>query len=158
MQTKPKDDESKIALLHTVPILSGLEDKALESLLNEADEESFPADSVIVKDGSFLADLYIILRGKVEVRKKNIVIARLGKGQFFGEMAFLNDSPTGRSADIVAVDETSCLKINGPVWYAFLRRHPDVAIEVIRVLADRLRNTNWALRELQNLPLAIPQK
>jgi CRP-like cAMP-binding protein len=86
------------------------------------------------------------------VRKRGALIAKLSKGQFFGEMAFLNDSPTGRSADIVAVEETKCVVIKGPVRYAFLRRNPDVAIEVIRTLADRLRSTSWALSELQNLP------
>ena len=150
------DKSAFVKLLHEIPILSELEDAKLKSLLGDAVEVTFARDEVIVRYGSLLADMYIILNGRVEVRRKSRVIATLGKGSFFGEMAFLNDKPTGRSSDIVATRETSCLKIAGSVWYAFLRRNPDVAIEVIRVLADRLRNTSWTLSELQNLPAAPP--
>lgn len=79
--------------------------------------------------------------------KKGVAIATLREGQFFGEMAFLNDRPTGRSADIIAVDKTRCLSIKGPVWYAFLRKNPDVAIEVIRTLANRQRLNKTTPRE-----------
>jgi CRP/FNR family transcriptional regulator, cyclic AMP receptor protein len=147
-ETGPK----KIELLRRVPVLSELSEEALKSLLNEATEQAFAPNQVIIKDGSYLADLYIILSGRVEVKKKGSSIAKLGKGQFVGEMAFVNDGPTGRSADIVALEETHCLTIKGATWYAFLRRNPDVAIEVIRTLADRLRNIDWNFSELQNLP------
>lgn len=148
-----KGESAKVVeLLHKVPLFYELQGRDLESLLDSANEETFPAKHTIIKDGSFLADLYIILEGGVEVRKKGKLITKLGRGQFFGEMAFLNDEPTGRSADIITLEETRCLEIKGPVWYAFLRKNPDVAIEVIRTLAKRLRNTNWALSELQNLP------
>lgn len=147
-----------VGLLRGVSILADPSDTMLESLLAEATEKTFGADQTIIKDGSYLANLYITISGRVEVRKKASIIARLGKGQFFGEMVFLNDKPTGRSADIVAVEETRCLEIPGPVWYAFLRRNPDVALEAIRTLADRLRNVDWALGELQNLPVRVSSK
>lgn len=152
MPVKPAKKEDAVELLQRVPVLSGLEPDALASLARDVSEAKFGAGDTIVKDGSFLADLYIITAGRVEVRKRGKTIAKLGRGQFFGEMAFLNDSPTGRSADIVAIEETTCLDVKGAVWYAFLRRNPDVSIEVIRMLADRLRNTDWTLSELQNLP------
>ena len=159
MELRLRNDEGPrlIELLRRVPILYGIEERSLKSLLSDASEETFPAGHAIVRDGSLLANLYIILEGRVEVRKKRTVIAKLGKGQFFGEMAFLNDQPTGRSADIVATEETRCLSIEGPVWYGFLRKNPDVAIEVIRTLARRLRETDWALSELQNLPAPPPK-
>ena len=147
-----KDDV--VELLHTVPVLSGLEDDHLKSLARDASETVFGVGDTIVKDGSYLADLFIIIKGRVEVRKRGKLIAKLGKGQFFGEMAFVNDSPTGRSADIVAAEETTCIELKGAIWYAFLRKNPDVAIEVIRTLAERLRNTDWTLSEIQNLPPA----
>lgn len=154
VQTRGKGpDPGAVDLLRGVPVLAELDKGALNSLLSDASERTFAAGEAIIKDGSYLANLYIIVSGRVEVRKKGSLIAKLGKGQFFGEMAFLNDKPTGRSADIVAVDETRCLDIPGAKWYAFLRRNPDVAIEVIRVLSDRLRNADWTLGELQNLPV-----
>src|SRR5579872_2963596 len=141
-----------IEMLHTVSIFRDIPDKDLESLLEVANEVTFHPNQMIVKDGSLLADLYILLEGKVEVRKKETVLATLKAGEFFGEMAFLNDKPTGRSADIVAIEETRCLFIRGAQFYSFLRKNPDVAIEIMRTLANRLRDVNWALSTLQNLP------
>lgn len=149
-----EDGPSTVELLRRVPIFGDLKDSEIESLIAEAAEEIHSPGDVVIKDGSWLSDLYIVLHGKVEVRKKGKTIARLGEGQFFGEMAVLNTEPTGRSADIVAVERCKCLKVKGIVWTAFLRKNPDVAIEVIRLLAARLRRTNWALSELQNLPSA----
>jgi CRP/FNR family transcriptional regulator/voltage-gated potassium channel len=141
-----------IELLHTVSIFRDIPDKDLESLLLVANESTFQPGQVIVKDGSLLADFYILLSGKVEVRKKDTVLATLKMGEFFGEMAFLNDKPTGRSADIVALEQTRCLYIKGAQFYSFLRKNPDVAIEIMRTLANRLREVNWALSSLQNVP------
>ncbi len=157
MGTRPqnkREEDRVVDLLRQVPILHDLEKRSLEALLRDAREETYAPGQVMVKDGSLLAELYIILRGRVEVRKKSRVIAALGKGQFFGEMAFLDEYQTGRSADIVPIEQTTCLSIKGPAFYAFLRKNPDVAIEVIRTLAKRLRNANWALQELRNLPPA----
>lgn len=141
-----------VGLLRRVPMFSELTDEDLKSLLKDTTEESFQSGSVIIKDGSWLADLYIILDGGVEVVKRGKIIARLGVGQFFGEMAVLNDEPTGRSADVMAGDQTRCLRVKGVAWRAFLRRNPDVALAVIQLLAARLRQASWTLSELQNLP------
>ena len=158
MPTKSRKGEGEtrelVEFLRAVPILHGLDDDALRSLAKDSTKEAFPPGGLIVRDGSPLADLYIVLQGRVEVKKKGAVITSLKNGQFFGEMAFLNELPTGRSADIVATEETSCLRLKGAVWYAFLRKNPDVAIEVIRVLSARLRETDWTLGALQNLPAA----
>jgi CRP/FNR family transcriptional regulator, cyclic AMP receptor protein len=155
LKLRKKDDLPKvIELLRAVPIFHDMQDKDLESLLEVANEATFPPGHVIVQDGSFLADFYIILQGKVEVRKKETPLAHLKTGDFFGEMAFLNDKPTGRSADIVAIEQTRCLFIKGAHVYSFLRKNPDVAIEIMRVLANRLREMNWALSSLQNMPPA----
>jgi len=141
-----------VEALRGVPMFSELEPKELESLLNESTLKTYEEGATIIKDGSLLADMYVIVKGKVEVRKKGKVIARLDAGQFFGEMAVLNAEPTGRSADVQAAERTTCVRIRGLAWTAFLRKNPDVAIEVIRLLAGRLRKTSRSLSLLQNLP------
>lgn len=143
-----------IEALRRVPMFSELEPRKLESLLEESTLKTYKEGDTIIKDGSLLADMYVIVKGKVEVRKKGKVIARLDEGQFFGEMAVLNAEPTGRSADVQATERTTCIRIRGLVWTAFLRKNPDVAIEVIRLLASRLRKTSRSLSLLQNLPPA----
>jgi len=143
-----------VEALRRVPMFSELEPRELESLLDESTLKTYEEGATIIKDGSLMADMYVIVKGKVEVRKKARVIARLDEGQFFGEMAVLNAEPTGRSADVLAIEPTTCVRIRGLAWTAFLRKNPDVAIEVIRLLASRLRKTSRSLSLLQNLPPA----
>jgi signal-transduction protein with cAMP-binding, CBS, and nucleotidyltransferase domain len=84
--------EELVELLRGVPILSGLEDDALKSLIGDASEGTFSVGQTIFKDWSYLAELYIMIQGRVEVRKRGALIAKLSNGQLFREMAFLNDS------------------------------------------------------------------
>ena len=145
-------DADAVEALRRVPMFSELEPRELESLLDESALKTYEEGATVIKDGSLLADMYVIAKGKVEVRKKGKLIARLNEGQFFGEMAVLNAEPTGRSADVLATERTTCVRIRGLAWTAFLRKNPDVAIEVIRLLASRLRKTSRSLSLLQNLP------
>ena len=142
-----KEEADLVKTLRNVPIFYNLNDDAIKSLLSIASETSFPSGKLIVKEGSRDDTLHVILSGAVEVRKKSKKIARLGVGQFFGEMAFLDDLPSERSADVVSVEETESLCIPGWSWYSFLRKNPDVAIEVIRTLGHRLREANEALAD-----------
>lgn len=151
MENSDKKVISDLGILRNVPLFKDLKDEELRAMLAESREETFRSENVILRDGSPLADFYIIVKGKVEVRKKKLVLARLKSGQFFGEMAFVNDLPTGRSADIIASEETTCIIIPGAKWYAFLRKNPDVSIEVIRTIASRLREADWTVGALNNL-------
>ena len=142
-----KDEPELIGLLRNVPIFYNLNDDSLRSLLEIANEASFLPGKTIMKEGSRDDTLHIILAGRVEVQKNGKPIANLGIGQFFGEMAFLDDLPSERSADVVSVEQTRCIAIPGWSWYSFLRKNPDVAIEVIRTLGHRLREANEALAD-----------
>jgi len=142
-----KDEPELLRALRNVPIFYNLNDAAIKSLLEIASEVTSPPDKVIVKEGSRDDTLHVILSGSVEVRKNGKAIATLGTGQFFGEMAFLDDLPSERSADVVAVSLTRSISIPGWSWYSFLRKNPDVAIEVIRTLGHRLREANEALAD-----------
>jgi CRP-like cAMP-binding protein len=142
-----KNEPELVSLLRNVPIFYNLNDDSLRSLLEIVEEVSFPSGEAIVKEGSRDDTLHIILAGSVEVRKSGKAIANLGIGQFFGEMAFLDDLPNERSADVVSIEQTRCIAIPGWSWYSFLRKNPDVAIEVIRTLGHRLREANEALAD-----------
>jgi CRP/FNR family transcriptional regulator, cyclic AMP receptor protein len=142
-----KEEPELVGLLRNVPIFNNLNDESLRSLLEIVDEVKFPPGKVIVKEGSRDDTLHIILAGRVEVRKRGNALAYLGIGQFFGEMAFLDDLPSERSADVISIEQTRCIAIPGWSWYSFLRKNPDVAIEVIRTLGHRLREANEALAD-----------
>ncbi|MDA4111634.1 MAG: cyclic nucleotide-binding domain-containing protein [Thaumarchaeota archaeon] len=142
-----KDEPEVLKLLHNVPIFYDLDDKALKSIVEVGTEATFAPNKMIIQEGGYGDSLHLVLLGKVEVRKGGKLITSLGVGQFFGEMAFLDDLSRKRSADVVAVEETKCLVIPAWSWYNFLRKNPDVAIEVIRSLAHRLRDTSASLAD-----------
>lgn len=145
MSAKLQDEKQILNLLHNVVAFYNLDDKTLKEVLKMGNQVTFPPSKVIVKEGDRETTMYLVLSGGVEVRKKGNVIAKLGAGQFFGEMAFLDNMPTERSADVVAIEETSCFALPAWGWYDFLKKNPEVAIEVIRALAVRLRELNQRL-------------
>jgi len=140
-----RQESELMKALRNVPIFYNLNDDAVKSLLEITTERTFSPGKLIVEEGSRDDTLHVILEGSVEVRKGGKKIANLGIGQFFGEMAFLDDLPSQRSADVVAAEDARTVSIPGWSWYSFLRKNPDVAIEVIRALGHRLREANEAL-------------
>ena len=143
----PTEDREILKHLHNVPVFFTLDNEALKSIIEISTEATFAPSKTIIQEGGYGDSLHLILVGKVEVRKGGKPIASLGLGQFFGEMAFLDDLSKKRSADVVAIEETKCLVIPAWSWYIFLRKNPDVAIEVIRSLAHRLRDTSSSLAD-----------
>jgi CRP/FNR family transcriptional regulator, cyclic AMP receptor protein len=143
-QEKSEEPEV-IRSLGKVPLFSGLSKKALKDLINESREVSYPAGKVILKEGEPSVVFHLILDGKVEIKKKNKTVAKLEKGQFFGEMGLIERGP--RTADVVAIEPTRCLAMTAWNWQAYLQTEPSVALEVMKVLARRLRETNNALIE-----------
>jgi CRP/FNR family cyclic AMP-dependent transcriptional regulator len=142
---KPSDERELVRFLARVPIFSALSEKELKSLVKETREVSYPAGKVIMKEGEPSMVFHLILEGAVEIKKKGKTIAKLGRGQFFGEMGLVADEP--RSADVVAAEPTTCLSILAWTWRSYLRSNPSIAYEVIATLARRLRETESALVE-----------
>lgn len=141
-----KEDRSSSRYLKDAPLFSGLSDRELRAVVSTAKERSFEAQSKIVEEGSLGIGFYLILEGQVEVRRGGRVLARLGKGQFFGELALLQkDVP--RSADVVALEESRCLVL--PQWdlLALIKTHPEMGLKMLAELARRLQETDRALSE-----------
>ncbi len=98
-----------IEQLRKVPLFSGLSKKELELLARLLKEQKHPAGSTIVEDGQGGLGLYIIKEGAASVRKKGRTLARLGPGDFFGEIAVLDGGP--RTASVVADRDTVSLAL-----------------------------------------------
>jgi CRP-like cAMP-binding protein len=93
--------------------------------------------------------MYIIQEGRVEIVKRiqeePRQLAVLEKGDFFGEMAILEDLP--RTASAKAVTAVKLLMINGATFDQMLRSNPEIAVRMMRKLSRRLRETDAMLRE-----------
>jgi CRP-like cAMP-binding protein/SAM-dependent methyltransferase len=105
-----------------------------------------PAGTVLMQEGAPTGSLFIVFKGLFEVRiaaLDNQPVAKLGYGQFLGEMAFIDASPS--SATVVAAEASQVLELPHAVLQGLLVQHPAVAAAVYRVLArlsaQRLRET-----------------
>ncbi len=137
MASKPVDPNKIVESLQRASVFSGLTKKQLESLAKNSKERTFRAGERIVREGESGVGFYLILEGHVDVNKGGKSLAKLGSGQFFGELTLLDDQP--RSADVTALEDTRCLLMTTWEFRAFLKTNPDASLAVLRELARRLR-------------------
>ena len=103
------------------------------------------AGDLIFAEGAPGDLMYVILEGEVQILKaasdgSTKILSTLGKGEFFGEMALIDDSP--RSASAVAKTEAKVLGLNESVLDSYIMTNPEFAAKMIRNLAKRLRGAN----------------
>ena len=125
------------ALLKKVPLFSRLSEKALASIVKVAIEKEFKAGTRIVSEGDTGTGFYLIISGSTAVSRSGARIAKLGAGEFFGEMALLDGAP--RSADVIALEDTKCLVLTLWVLKGIIAANPNVALGMLEELARRLR-------------------
>lgn len=143
----PMAEADAATFLKETPLFARLSGKELQAILRTSKEREFSAGSTIVREGETGGlGFYLILSGHVEVRKGEKRLAKLGAGEFFGEMALLmEDEP--RSADVVALEDTGCVLFTRWDLRSLVASHPDIALKMLGALARRLRDTNRALSE-----------
>jgi CRP-like cAMP-binding protein len=111
---------------------------------------TYSAGETVFSQGDLGTEMYIIQDGVVEIikhlRGETHVLSTLEKGDFFGEMAVLEDYP--RSADAIARTDVRLLLINGARFDEMLRKNPEVAVRIIRKYSKRLREANTMLERM----------
>ncbi|HXM81619.1 MAG TPA: cyclic nucleotide-binding domain-containing protein [Burkholderiales bacterium] len=138
-----------LADLKKIPLFQGLADEDLLTLAQRAAIRSVPGNEVIVREGDPADSLYMILSGKVKVYLreqggKEMLLDVKGPGQYFGEM-MLDEQP--RSASVMALQPSKLAEISGADFKAFLLKHPETALHVIRNLIRVTRGLNERARE-----------
>lgn len=132
-------------MLERVPIFSSLSDRQLRRLAADFVERTVPAGTTLVRQGEKGVGFFLILDGKVEVRRKDRRIATLGPGQFFGEMALVGSEP--RTADVVTILPSRCLVLSPWEFWGFASDQPKLLRGIIEEMARRLSVSNQALSE-----------
>jgi CRP/FNR family cyclic AMP-dependent transcriptional regulator len=103
----------------------------------------FKTGDVIFRQGDPADELFVIQSGKVEIRLGNRILDTLTDRSIFGEMALIDNAP--RSATAVAVTDVKLVPIGEKQFLFLVGRTPYFALNVMRVLARRLRATNAAI-------------
>lgn len=118
---------------------------------NRADQqETYGDGEVIVREGDDSREMYVIQSGAVAVTRNidgtDVELARLGRGNFFGEMSLLES--ISRNATIRAVGETRLLVIKPGALLLKIRRNPTFALEMLQQMSQRIRRLNGRLAEM----------
>ncbi len=105
---------------------------------------TFPTGTVLFREGDPGEEMYVIQTGRVQltrrVRGREAHLATLPPGEFFGEMAIVNNRP--RSATAIVTDEAQLLVIDGRTFEAMVRGNAEIALRFIKKLAARLAQAN----------------
>ena len=134
------------SFLHQVPFFSSLPAEACALLESRTRRRDFLPQSLIVREGTSDGAAYFILSGRVAVRRRDpdsgvdFVLAELGAGQMFGEMALLTGQP--RTASVLALEDTTCAVLEHADFEQALVAHPKLASGLTRMLAERLVEAN----------------
>lgn len=106
---------------------------------------AFGVDDVIFEEGSTGRELFVVLDGEVEIAKVNgaskTSIIKLGKGEFFGEMAVIDGSARSATA-IASAPNTKVMRINHARFVYLVSQQPAFALMVMDALSKRLRASN----------------
>jgi len=120
--------------------LAGLKDRQLKLLARHAQVREIAKDTVVVKRGEKGIGFYVILEGRVLVRKGTTTLARLGPGDFFGELALFDNR--ARSADVIATEPTSVVVLSRWEFWGFASEKPEVLRIILQEMARRLAETS----------------
>ncbi len=138
-----------IDTLRQVPLFESLDDKAAKELSELLETLDCKAETFLFRTGDAGDAMYIIEHGKVRIcvqatDGREVTLTELGRGDFFGEMALLGGQR--RSADAVVAEDARLALLSREHFLSFLRSSPDVALEMLTALANRLRHTDELLR------------
>ena len=126
-----------VAYLQKVPIFRSLPARELGAVARSLKERVYELGTVIVKQGDPGVGFFLIVEGKVEVTHEGHHIRDMGPGEFFGELALLEERV--RTATVTAKERTRCLQLVRWDFRALLKEHPDMAVKVLEVVVQRLR-------------------
>lgn len=146
-------------LLRGVTLFSLMPPEPLQALAERFVHHAYRRGTVIFHQGDPGSSLHVIAAGRVKVfvpsdTGGDLVLAVLGRREFFGDLALIDSQP--RSASAVALEDTETYTLDQRDFFPFLLAHPQAAISLAVVLAARLRRTDERLAESAFLDL--PQR
>jgi len=142
-----------LVVLRNVALFSGLDDGELEKLSKVSGRKRVERGAFVVRAGESTDSLYVLLAGRAKVTNtdeegREIILAWLGPGEFFGEMGLIDGSP--RSANVVAAEPCELLFLSKEAFQRCLQDNFQVAQKLMKTLVLRLREAD---RKIESLAL-----
>jgi CRP/FNR family cyclic AMP-dependent transcriptional regulator len=138
-------------ILQQVELFQGLSTVELEALVSSSSSRSFPKNTVVIHENDPADSLFIIETGRVKVycsdkNGKEFIMNTQSEGDYFGELALLDDS--SRSASVRTVEKSSFCIIYKDDFNRVLEHHPNIALKLIQNLAARVRKLTADVKSL----------
>ena len=138
------------------PLMSTASPQTLEWLLSVATEHEYPAGRAVLMEDAWGNAVYFVVSGWVKVRRTvgedSVALAILGRGDFFGEMAILDEFP--RSTDVIALSRVQLLSIPRESFIEILFKDPQLHHRMLQLMVRRLRHVNTRL-QMRSSPPAV---
>jgi CRP-like cAMP-binding protein len=142
---------NKNQLIQSVPLFSDLSRASLNKITEKMVARSYHKEQMILVEESMGETFFIINSGTVKITRmsddgREVILAILGEGDFFGEMALLDGE--GRSANVVALENADVLTLQRSDFLDILERIPKIAIHLLKELTSRIRHSDQQIESL----------
>ena len=152
---KASEEETTMAILKWVPLFKNLKNSSLREFEKLLHRRTYKADEAIFWEGEPGVGMYIVQEGTVAIykgssEKEREELAKLAQGEFFGELALLDESP--RSATAMALEDSKILGLFRPDLLELIDRKPRLGNQFLfnlsLLIGERLKHTNDELQTL----------
>lgn len=138
-------------ILARAGIFQGVEPTAVSALTKQLQPVDFPRGHTVFAEGEPGDRLYIIISGKVKIGRRTTdgresLITLMGPSDMFGELAIFDPGP--RTSTVTTLTEVSAVSMSRAALQSWIAEEPEIAEQLLRVLARRLRRTNDNLSDL----------
>lgn len=138
-------------VIKNVPLFRGLTSDQISVLAQSARRRTYAPGAAIAYRGDPGGAMYVIVSGKLKVHSATengieVILAVMGEGECVGELSLIDGKP--RSADITAWEKTECVIIDQDALLHTIKASSEVALSMMRVLCERVRNSSSAIESL----------
>jgi CRP-like cAMP-binding protein len=138
--------EQEVEILRRIPLFANVEPAKLKLMCFASERITYKSGQSLCEQGDIGDAAYIIIEGSADVivtREVPLVVAQVGKDDIVGEIAILVDIP--RTATVTATNELTALKITKDLFFRMVTDFPEMGVQIMRVLAQRLEHTTAQL-------------
>ena len=138
-------------MLHKVYMFSELAPADADTLTAHCQTRTYPANAILINEGDQTDSMYVIVEGEVKVycnddTGKEVILNILGPGEYFGEIALVDDQP--RSASVMTIAPTKAMMISKANFKKWLKENPDMSFNLIRALTKQVRALTDSVKNL----------
>jgi CRP-like cAMP-binding protein len=138
--------DEEVEILRRIPLFANIDPAKLKLICFASERITFKEGQSLCEQGDIADAAFIVVDGTADVIVNNeapLVVAQVGKNDIVGEIAILIDVP--RTATVTATSELTTLKVTKDLFFRMVTDFPEMGVEIMRVLAQRLEQTTAAL-------------